>query len=91
MSQACRYFKIHGKVQGVFFRANTEKKANALSITGWVRNTEDGCVECVGCGSEDNLELFAQWLAQGPEAAVVDHVDSQAQDYQIFKSFDIRY
>lgn len=89
--QECRYFKIHGTVQGVFYRANTEKVAQSLGLTGWVRNTQDNCVECQACGEASKLNKFEQWLNQGPDMAEVTHVDSQKIDYVSFKSFDIRY
>jgi len=43
---------VSGKVQGVFFRQNTRRKAKARGVTGWVRNTIDGNVEAVFEGEE---------------------------------------
>ncbi|QSS57067.1 hypothetical protein I7I53_05460 [Histoplasma capsulatum var. duboisii H88] len=37
-------FRVHGKVQGVFFRDFTRRNANNYNLTGWVRNTPDGKV-----------------------------------------------
>lgn len=87
----CRYYKIEGTVQGVFYRANTERMATSMGLTGWVRNTDDGCVECVACGEPDALDALHKWLHVGPDAAVVSNVTSQKIDYKDFKSFDIRY
>ena len=47
---------ISGRVQGVFFRYNTNKVANKLGLKGFVRNLSDGCVEVVAEGSEDKLK-----------------------------------
>lgn len=37
-------FKVHGRVQGVFFRRFTQEKANRYGLTGWVKNMSDGKV-----------------------------------------------
>ncbi len=87
----CRFFKVEGVVQGVFFRANTEKLAISMGLTGWVRNTEDGGVECLACGELENLASFEKWLNVGPDASRVDHVISEKHELCDFKSFDIRY
>ncbi|HLG28689.1 MAG TPA: acylphosphatase, partial [Candidatus Brocadiales bacterium] len=38
---------VHGRVQGVFFRATTRDKARSLGVKGWVKNCLDGGVEAV--------------------------------------------
>ncbi|MCK5019798.1 MAG: acylphosphatase [Candidatus Peribacteraceae bacterium] len=43
---------INGRVQGVFFRATAKKVADELEICGWVKNTDDGCVEIHAKGDE---------------------------------------
>ena len=50
-----KHVVIEGKVQGVFFRANTQRMAASLGLTGWVRNLPDGRVEVVIEGEENNL------------------------------------
>ncbi len=47
---------IHGTVQGVWFRANTEKQALKRDLVGWVRNTVNGEVEAVFQGDDDVVE-----------------------------------
>lgn len=44
---------FEGRVQGVFFRANTQRCAESLGLVGWVRNTSDGRVEAVFEGDEE--------------------------------------
>lgn len=55
-------FEVFGKVQGVFFRKYTKKKADFLKITGWVQNTSKGTVIGEASGGESGLKLFEQFL-----------------------------
>lgn len=67
---------VHGRVQGVFFRAFVEDRARALSLTGWVRNGSDGAsVEVVAQGGEAPLRALLDSLREGPLMARVDRVD----------------
>jgi acylphosphatase len=66
---------VCGKVQGVFYRANTEKKANEIGLTGFVRNEPDGNVYVEAQGTPEKLEEFVKWCKRGPERARVDEVD----------------
>ena len=72
---------IHGKVQGVFFRASTCNKARALGLCGFVRNREDGTVEVVAEGKKERLLDLTDWCHSGPEMAKVVSVDSEWQPY----------
>ncbi|MCO4805335.1 MAG: acylphosphatase [Flavobacteriales bacterium] len=65
---------VAGKVQGVWFRPSTLRKASDLTIVGWVRNCENGNVEIHAEGEEMDLELFVEWCKVGPELARVDDI-----------------
>jgi len=87
-----RHVYIEGRVQGVFFRANTLDRAESLGLTGWVRNLPDGRVEAVFEGEESKIKEMIAWCHQGPPAAVVRKVDVTAEDYLgTEKDFIIRY
>lgn len=58
-------------VQGVGFRYRAQRKAESLSITGWVRNLDDGDVEVWAEGDPESLRDFQAWLEEGPPGAVV--------------------
>jgi acylphosphatase len=72
---------IHGKVQGVFFRASTKDKANELRLTGFVRNRGDGTVEVVAEGGRDQLQKLVDWCRKGPQLSHVNDVQLDWQPY----------
>lgn len=67
--------KIYGKVQGVGYRYFTEKIAKNLNIFGYVKNLEDGTVEVVAQGKEEDLQKFIEQLKIGPFLAKVEKID----------------
>lgn len=65
---------ISGRVQGVFFRASTARRASELGVRGYARNLADGTVEVLAAGTEDAVDGLCAWLHQGPPAARVEGV-----------------
>ena len=83
---------ISGHVQGVWYRASTKQKAEQLGITGWVRNTADGCVEAVFEGEEKKVEELIRWCHHGPPLAKIDKVEIKNQkSINGFNDFLIKY
>lgn len=74
MSEARARAVIRGRVQGVFFRAETRDRARSLGLSGWVRNAPDGTVEAVFQGDRDRIESMLGWCRHGPALAQVDEV-----------------
>lgn len=72
--------QIEGKVQGVYFRASTAKKANALGLTGWVRNLDDGRVSLFAQGPAESIGQLLKWCQKGPVLARVVNVYQQMAD-----------
>ena len=62
-------------MQGVFFRHFTKKRASALGLSGWVRNTADKKVEAVFEGRRDTLQKMLQFCKRGPPDAKVERVE----------------
>jgi acylphosphatase len=62
---------FEGLVQGVFFRANAQRCARSLGLTGWVRNRADGTVEAVFEGEEEAVREAVEWCATGQPHAEV--------------------
>ncbi|MBT3813627.1 MAG: acylphosphatase [Gammaproteobacteria bacterium] len=65
---------IRGRVQGVFFRASTQKMANKLAISGTVKNTAAGDVEIIAIGEHQAMQKFIQWCHKGSLPAKVEEV-----------------
>ena len=62
---------VRGRVQGVYFRASTQREARRLGITGWVKNRADGTIEIVAEGEEVSIRELYGWAQKGPTAARV--------------------
>ena len=78
---------IHGRVQGVGFRYYVKQKADALRITGFVKNQVNGIVYIEAEGEPEELQLFIHFCQQGPSHAWVERVDIQSCPVQGFKGF----
>jgi acylphosphatase len=70
---ACRCI-VSGRVQGVFFRASTARRARELGVVGHALNLEDGTVEVFAVGPRAQVEALCAWLEVGPPAARVERV-----------------
>ena len=81
--------KIHGNVQGVFFRASTMQAANKRKITGTVQNIQDGIVHIIAEGTEEDIKSFTDWCKIGPPGAQVDHIDIEKGDVVSYQGFKI--
>jgi acylphosphatase len=81
---------VRGRVQGVFFRASTQKTAKGLGLTGWVKNCSDGSVEIQAEGDKAKLEEFIAWCRKGPPLASVSGVDLNWVEVKGLNSFDVR-
>lgn len=66
---------VKGRVQGVFFRMETQKQAQKLGIKGWVRNTDEGHVEVLIYGAKAKVAAMILWLHKGPALANVSAVE----------------
>jgi len=83
---------IHGRVQGVYYRAFTSRLAKSLSIKGYVRNTRSGDVEVAAEGEREKLEEMLSQLKIGPPEALIENIDTQWSAYTgQYTTFDVRY
>ena len=75
---------ISGCVQGVFFRDSTCQKANALNLSGAVRNLCDGRVEVQVSGNIADIQRLIKWLKIGPKYAKVSNIEvAEAENFDM--------
>lgn len=93
MEQRTRvHLTITGRVQGVFFRVETQRAALRFGVAGWVRNRRDGSVEAVAEGANTDVQSLIQWCHNGPPNARVDDVKISWQEHLgEFERFEVRY
>jgi len=73
---------ISGRVQGVCFRAETERAAARLGVHGWVRNRSDGRVEACFEGPQAAVNDAVAWCHHGVPPARVSDVEVIWETYQ---------
>jgi acylphosphatase len=81
---------VSGRVQGVYYRANTRDAARARDVDGWVRNLNDGRVEAVFEGCEAAVDEMIEWCHTGSPAASVRGVEVSYEEPQAESGFSIR-
>jgi acylphosphatase len=82
---------IHGKVQGVFFRAEAKKHADLLGLGGFIRNDDEGFVEVELEGEASLIDRFIAWCHEGPPLAKVGSIEiAKSEGLKSFSDFTIR-
>ena len=71
---------MSGRVQGVFFRDDCRRLANAAGVAGWVSNRHDGRVEAVFEGQLEAVDRLVSWCRTGPPAALVSGIEVESEE-----------
>ena len=74
------HYRIRGRVQGVGFRWFVHREAADLGLRGWVRNTDDGCVEAVVAGEPEDIDELTRAIRKGSRGSRVDAVEQHTLD-----------
>jgi len=82
---------VSGRVQGVFFRSETEYEAVKRNVCGWVRNLPDGRVEAVFEGEKATVGGLVEFCRTGPRGARVSNIEVQWEECKGEKGFRIKY
>jgi acylphosphatase len=81
---------VHGRVQGVFFRASTEEVASDHGVVGWVSNRPDGAVETWLEGREEDVGAVESWIRSGgPRWAEVTELEAEDVDPAGHTGFEV--
>ncbi|CAG9862950.1 unnamed protein product [Phyllotreta striolata] len=87
-------FEVFGRVQGVFFRKNTEKEAKTLGLKGWCMNTSHNTVKGVIEGAPEPIKKMKHWLQEvGSPSSRIDKAvftNEQTGNKHKFSSFQIK-
>lgn len=81
---------IHGRVQGVAYRAHTRRKALSLGLSGFVENRPDGSVYAELEGPAETVEEMIRWCRQGPPLAEVSSVEVREGQPERHQGFEVR-
>ncbi len=83
--------EVHGRVQGIWYRATAQGQARRLGLDGWVRNCSDGSVQLLLQGAAAGVDAMLAWCRVGPPAADVTQVDVADADHDdTLSGFQIR-
>jgi acylphosphatase len=81
---------VSGRVQGVFFRDSVRRRAEAVGVAGWARNTEDGTVEAVLEGDRQAVDELVEFCRRGPSRAEVAAVEVVEEEPEGLSGFEVR-
>ena len=81
---------VQGTVQGVFFRQFVKEHADSLKLVGFVRNLENGNVEIIAEGEDEQIERSIVFVRKGPKHAQIRNVQIENKKWSgDFKGFKI--
>lgn len=81
---------IEGRVQGVSYRKWAVNQAQALGLSGWVRNRREGSVELVMRGTEAKTQEMQEACHRGPFMARVTSVQASPSLEPVHEGFEQR-
>lgn len=73
---------VSGRVQGVFYRDNTQRWASSKGLTGWVRNLPDGRVEALVEGDKESIQTLIGQMREGPPMARIENIEVGWEEFK---------
>lgn len=83
--------RFWGRVQGVGFRYTACRTARDHAVGGYVRNMDDGGVECVVEGDKAEIDLFIEALSRRMADYIDRKTEQSAPSSGRYRSFDVRF
>lgn len=84
-----RRIVVAGRVQGVWFRDSTRRRAERSGVAGWARNRADGTVEIVAEGEPLAVEALVDYCRHGPPDARVDEIRVSVEEPEGLVGFTV--
>lgn len=85
------FIKIYGRVQGIGYRWFVLEKAEKYNLGGWVRNVDDGTVECAVKGREKDIEKFIEEIKNDHPYAYIKKIDTNPYNDDLPDKFIIKH
>lgn len=85
-----RSIRVHGRVQGVYYRQSAKDQALRLGLTGFARNDPDGTVHIEVEGDPSAIDRFVKWCEVGPPAARVERVETNTGEVVGYSGFETK-
>jgi acylphosphatase len=82
--------RVHGRVQGVFFRDSVRREASRRGVAGWARNCADGTAEAVFEGPPEAVAALVEYVRGGPGHAEVSRVEETPEPPEGLSGFSVR-
>lgn len=86
-----RRYIVRGRVQGVGYREFARRRAEEIGLTGMVRNLDDGNVEVIASGTQEQLDTLAGYLHRGPQFGEVHGVTESEHGPIKARGFTVLY
>ena len=83
--------RFSGQVQGVYFRATTEKVSREFSVTGRVKNLPDGRVWLFAEGEQSEVEAFLSKIVELRGRYITETEKEESLESRQFQDFSIAY
>lgn len=83
---------VHGRVQGVGYRAAVHRRIAPIDVTGYVKNQPDGTVLIVAEGDQSTLEDVIDIAKSGSNWCSVSDIEISYESFEgNFPDFSIAY
>lgn len=80
---------ISGTVQGILYRKHLEELGNKALVRGFVHLLEDGRIEIIAEGKDENVHEMLNLVRQGDKHVEIRNIEVNEIKHQGFKGFKL--